>query len=89
MSFTTTVKDELCAANEQKECCRHAMAYGLLLFGGAFQPGDVSILTEHAGTARRYADAIVGLREGHIVFCGPPGALTPETLRTIYGDEFA
>ncbi len=69
MSFTTTVKDELCAvsAAEQKPCCRHAAAYGLLLFGRSFQPGSMSILTEHEGTARLYAEAV-----GEIVGQTPP-----------------
>ena len=58
MSFTTSVKDELCAIKEEKPCCHHAMTYGLLLFGGSFQPGSVSLTTEHEGTAQLYAKAV-------------------------------
>ncbi|MGE4064940.1 MAG: phosphonate ABC transporter ATP-binding protein [Rhodospirillaceae bacterium] len=37
--------------------------------------------------ARMFAPRIVGLRDGKIVFDGPPEKLTPEVLTTIYGDE--
>ena len=67
MSFTTSVKDELCAKADDKPCCRHAMTYGLLLFGGSFQPGAVSLTTEHEGTARLYAGAV-----GEIIGHTPP-----------------
>jgi phosphonate transport system ATP-binding protein len=30
---------------------------------------------------------IVGLRSGRVVFDGPPDALTPDTLISIYGEE--
>ncbi len=37
--------------------------------------------------ARRFADRIVGMAGGRIVFDGPPGKLSDETLKTIYGGE--
>lgn len=40
--------------------------------------------------ARAYADRILALREGQVVFDGPPAALTPEIEREVYrveGDE--
>ncbi|EWH01790.1 hypothetical protein Q427_12055 [Halomonas sp. BC04] len=37
--------------------------------------------------ARQFADRIVGLRAGEIVFDGAPGELTAENLTTIYGEE--
>lgn len=58
MSFTTSVKEELCAVTDAKPCCHHAMNYGLLLFGSSFQSSAVSISTEHEGTAQLYAKAI-------------------------------
>jgi phosphonate transport system ATP-binding protein len=45
----------------------------------------------HIDTARTYCDRIVAMHNGHIVFDGLPAALTPETIRDIYGvseDEF-
>ena len=35
--------------------------------------------------ARRFADRIVGMAAGRIVFDGPPPALTEEALTGIYG----
>ncbi|PWV76780.1 phosphonate ABC transporter ATP-binding protein [Halomonas sp. A11-A] len=37
--------------------------------------------------AQQFADRIVGLRAGRIVFDGKPGELDAETLTTIYGEE--
>jgi phosphonate transport system ATP-binding protein len=37
--------------------------------------------------AKRFADRIVGMAGGSIVFDGPPDRLSDETLKTIYGGE--
>jgi phosphonate transport system ATP-binding protein len=37
--------------------------------------------------ARRFADRIVGMTEGRVVFDGAPSAITDEHLKTIYGGE--
>ena len=37
--------------------------------------------------AKRFADRIVGMAAGRIVFDGPPGQLTDAMLKTIYGGE--
>jgi phosphonate transport system ATP-binding protein len=45
----------------------------------------------HIDTARSYCDRIVAMQSGRIVFDGPPGDLTAERVRAIYGvseDEF-
>jgi phosphonate transport system ATP-binding protein len=39
------------------------------------------------GLARMFAQRVVGLRQGLIVYDGGPEGLTPETLTTIYGEE--
>jgi phosphonate transport system ATP-binding protein len=50
--------------------------------------GLAAIINIHdVALARRYCPRIVGLRAGEIVFDGPPTALTPEALTTIYGEE--
>ncbi len=36
---------------------------------------------------QRYADRIIGLTEGEIVFDGPPNEVSEETLTMIYGEE--
>jgi phosphonate transport system ATP-binding protein len=37
--------------------------------------------------ARRYCPRTIALRNGAVVYDGPSEALTPEFLRTLYGDE--
>jgi phosphonate transport system ATP-binding protein len=37
--------------------------------------------------AQMYARRVVGLRQGRIVYDGPPGGLTPAVLTEIYGEE--
>lgn len=52
--------------------------------------GIATIVSLHqVGLARRFADRIVGLRGGEVVFDGPPRALDHGTLLRIYGDPDA
>ena len=37
--------------------------------------------------AQRFAQRIVGMADGEVVFDGPPEALEPRPLRQIYGGE--
>ena len=37
--------------------------------------------------AQMFAERIVGLRQGEIVYDGPPDKLTPAVLTSIYGEE--
>jgi phosphonate transport system ATP-binding protein len=37
--------------------------------------------------AKRFADRIIGMSAGSVVFDGPPGNLSDATLKTIYGGE--
>ncbi len=39
------------------------------------------------GLAQLFVQRVVGLRQGRIVYDGPPAGLTPEVLTTIYGEE--
>jgi phosphonate transport system ATP-binding protein len=39
------------------------------------------------GLARDFSDRVVGLKDGSVVFDGPPLALTADALTAIYGDE--
>lgn len=41
----------------------------------------------HVDLAREFADRIVGLRGGRVVFDGAPDAVDPETLAAIYGER--
>ncbi len=38
-------------------------------------------------TARNYCDRVIGMRDGHIVFDGPPEMLTTAAARDIYGAD--
>jgi phosphonate transport system ATP-binding protein len=40
----------------------------------------------HVDYARRYADRILGLRDGRLVFDGPPEALTDLALMDVFGE---
>jgi phosphonate transport system ATP-binding protein len=50
---------------------------------------DIPVIVNihNVGLARRFADRIVGLVNGEIVFDGPPGALDDTHLIAIYGGE--
>ncbi len=55
------------------------------LAGRANIPVIVNI--HQVALAKRFADRIVGMSGGHIVFDGPPDELTDGHLKTIYGGE--
>ncbi len=54
MSFSANVKNEILSEEFENDCCRHAFAYGMMLFSRAFSSYDISILTENSGVAERY-----------------------------------
>ena len=56
MSFSANVKNEILCSEIENECCRHAFAYGMMLFSRAFSSYDISLLTEHEGVANKYAE---------------------------------
>jgi phosphonate transport system ATP-binding protein len=59
-----------------------------LIASRAAERGIPVIVNIHnVGLARRYADRIVGMAKGEIVFDGPPAALEDRHLLQIYGGE--
>ena len=54
MSFSSDIKTEL-AEVRGKACCERAQAYGMAEFGRAFSASAVSLQTENAAVAERYA----------------------------------
>ncbi len=58
MSFSAEVKKELSSIENIAPCCRHAMAYGMLLFGRSFNSREISITTEHECVAKKYAELL-------------------------------
>ena len=54
------------------------------------QRGITAIVSLHqVELARVFADRIIGLTAGRVVFDGPPEQMTPETLQRIYGNADA
>jgi phosphonate transport system ATP-binding protein len=50
--------------------------------------GLAAIVNIHdVALAQMFAQRVVGLRQGRIVYDGPPSGLTPEVLTAIYGEE--
>lgn len=56
MSFSADIKSELIKLDNMPSCCRHAMAYGMLLFGRSFNENDISIMTDNAAVAQKYVE---------------------------------
>lgn len=54
MSFSVSVKEELCSISPDSAALSKAECYGLLLFGRAFQGEKIALLTENERTVRRY-----------------------------------
>ena len=58
MSFSHRVKEEIANSLPEYSCCRHAMAYGMVLFAREFSPQGVSIMTDHDCVAALYSQMI-------------------------------
>lgn len=56
MSFSSEIKDELIKIENMPECCTHAMAYGMFLFGRSFTLSDVSLMTDNESVANKYLE---------------------------------
>ncbi|MBC8569528.1 DNA-binding protein WhiA [Zongyangia hominis] len=67
MSFSYDLKCELCAEETVDERHRHALAYGMLLFGKAFSGRQVSLVTENEGVAALYGQCIA--EEAGLISC--------------------
>lgn len=59
------------------------------LLGDFSRERDIPVLINihDVNLARRFADRVLGMSDGHIVFDGPPDELTDEHLKSIYGGE--
>ena len=56
MSFSSEIKNELMKIADLPDCCRHAMAYGMLLFGRSFNEQEISIMTDNPAVADMYTE---------------------------------
>ena len=53
MSFSSEIKDEIMKNIDLPECCTHAFAYGMLLFGRSFNLSEISLLTDNGADAEK------------------------------------
>ncbi len=53
MSFSSTVKSELCRVQGLDECCLTAEIYGIILFGTTFSTREVRIVSHNASVLKR------------------------------------
>lgn len=58
MSFSSEIKSELIRITDLSDCCRHAMAYGMLLFGRSFNEQEISIMTDNPAVAEKYTELV-------------------------------
>ena len=58
MSFSSEIKDEIMKNIDLPECCTHAFAYGMLLFGRSFNLSEISLLTDNGAVAEKYIEAV-------------------------------
>ena len=56
MSFSAEIKEELIKIEDMPDCCTHAMAYGMMLFGRSFDYNDISLLTDNSFVADKYVE---------------------------------
>ncbi len=82
MSFSTDVKDELLALTLVPECCRHAQAYGMLLFGRSFSASSVSFAAENRTVAAEYAHTVQGILGTEPEITDNDGKIALVTVRT-------
>ena len=58
MSFSAEIKEELMKNEDMPDCCAHAMAYGMLLFGRSFDINEISLLTDNPLVGEKYAELV-------------------------------
>lgn len=58
MSFSAEIKEELMKIEDMPDCCAHAMAYGMLLFGRSFDSNEISLLTDNPLVGDKYLQLV-------------------------------
>lgn len=85
MSFSSDIKTELAAIMNEDPCCDLAQAYGMLECGHSFSMQNVSLQTENADVAKRYAALVQQV-------CDTPMRVTlsdKQSLHTVTADKSA
>lgn len=58
MTFSSQVKNELVKIEYEKNCCKRAFLYGMLIFGKSFSENKISMQTENRQVAEAYSASI-------------------------------
>ena len=82
MSFSTEVKNELTDQTMVSDCCRHAEAYGMLLFGRSFSQTSISLAAENTTVSEHYASAIAEVTGVCPQQSNPSGKMSIVSVRT-------
>src|SRR5262249_45449048 len=66
--------------------CTRRFTVGLLIFKRGWpEDGITALVSLHAlELTREYADRVIGLKQGHILFDGPPSDLTDTIVESVY-----
>lgn len=82
MSFSSEVKKEMVALPVLSECCKHAEAYGLLLFGRSFSSAAVSFAAENRAVSEKYAQCIRAITGTEPDVSDRPGKMAIVSVKT-------
>ena len=82
MSFSSEVKKEMVSVPVLSDCCKHAQAYGLLLFGRSFSSAAISFATENRSVSEMYADCIRGITGTEPSYSDSPGKMAIVSVKT-------
>lgn len=81
MSFSSEVKKELVALPVLSDCCKHAEAYGLLLFGRSFSSAAISFAAENRAVSEKYASCIRAITGTEPEYSDRPGKMAIVSVR--------
>ena len=82
MSFSSEVKKEMVSVQVLSECCRHAEAYGLLLFGRSFSSAAVSFAAENRAVSEKYASCVRQITGIEPEYSDRPGKMAIVSVKT-------
>ncbi len=82
MSFSSEVKKELVSLPVLSDCCKHAEAYGLLLFGRSFSSAAISFAAENRSVSEKYAACIRKIIGEEPAYSDRPGKMAIVSVKT-------
>lgn len=82
MSFSSEVKKEMVSMPVLSACCKHAEAYGLLLFGRNFSSAAVSFAAENRAVSEKYAECVRAITGTEPEYSDRPGKMAIVSVKT-------